>query len=182
MVRTLLCFAVGAVTLSLIAGCSQPEPPKPVTDRPSVTDMTNPAPPLPPPGPSQLPYPRGGRMELVDQGDGTVVQPRSEGERTKAQVGVGAKGRSLENPDHVQMIVTPALALFRTQERLVFEAAIPQAMNLFEATNGRKPNSHEEFWEQIIGANNIRLPELPAGQRYVYDPNTAELMVEKPAQ
>jgi hypothetical protein len=26
------------------------------------------------------------------------------------------------------------------------------------------------------------LPELPAGQRYVYDPQTGELMVEKPAE
>jgi hypothetical protein len=54
-------------------------------------------------------------------------------------------------------------------------------MQLYEATNGKKPTTHEEFMEQIIRANQIVLPELPAGQRYVYDPETGELMVEKPA-
>ena len=40
--------------------------------------------------------------------------------------------------------------------------------------------SHEEFMEKIVQANNIRLPELPEGHRYLYDPTTNELMVERP--
>jgi hypothetical protein len=35
--------------------------------------------------------------------------------------------------------------------------------------------------EKIIKANRIRLPALPQGQRYVYDPKQEQLMVEKPA-
>lgn len=110
------------------------------------------------------------------------LMPRDQTERMKAQVGVGVKGRRLENKDLVQTIVTPARALFRTQERLVFEVQIPHALQLFDATNGRKPNSQDEFFQQIIKANNIKLPELPAGQKYIYDPQAGELMVERPAQ
>ncbi len=64
---------------------------------------------------------------------------------------------------------------------MVFEIQVPHALQLYEATNGRKPATHEEFMEQIIKANQIELPELPAGQRYIYDSQTGELMVEKPA-
>jgi len=35
--------------------------------------------------------------------------------------------------------------------------------------------------EKIIKANNISLPELPEGHKYVYDPKLEMLMVEKPA-
>ena len=36
-------------------------------------------------------------------------------------------------------------------------------------------------WAKIIKANNIHLPELPDGDRYMYDPKTEQLMVESPA-
>ena len=42
------------------------------------------------------------------------------------------------------------------------------------------PKSHEEFMQRIIKDNDIVLPELPGGRRYVYDPKTGELMVEQP--
>jgi len=51
---------------------------------------------------------------------------------------------------------------------------------LFAATEGRKPNSHEEFMNKIIKFNKIQLPTLPAGEKYVYDPQEGELMVQKP--
>jgi len=35
--------------------------------------------------------------------------------------------------------------------------------------------------EKVIKANMIQLPELPEGHKYVYDPATKTLMVEKPA-
>jgi hypothetical protein len=100
-------------------------------------------------------------------------------ERTTAQAGVGAAGRSLDNETGV--IVESAKALFAVRERAVFEISIPQALNLFQATEGRFPKSHDEFMERIINANAIRLPALPAGQRYIYDPQRNELMVERPA-
>jgi hypothetical protein len=99
-------------------------------------------------------------------------------EQVKAEAGVGEKGRSLD--EFEGPIVTPAKAYFSVRERAVFEIQIPNAMQLFKATNGSGPKSHEEFMSQIIEANAIQLPELPEGQRYIYDPNTEELMVERP--
>ena len=101
-------------------------------------------------------------------------------ERVKAEKGVGIKGRSLD--EHQGMLVTPAKAYFSVRERVVFEIQIPEAVKLFKATNGNGPKSHEDFMAQIVDANQIQLPELPAGQRYVYDPEKEELMVERPAR
>lgn len=105
-------------------------------------------------------------------------------ERVEAEVGVGAKGRSLDNEDGVftRGIVEPARSLFATRERMVFEVQIPKAMQLFHASEGRAPQSHEEFMQKIVQANNLQLPQLPPGQRYVYDPEQTELMVERPAR
>jgi hypothetical protein len=124
-----------------------------------------------------LPYQRGGNVEVSQTKDGVELK-----ERVEAQVGVGKKGRRLEDERLVQTIVTPAVALFRTRERLVFEVQIPQALKMYEALNGKKPATHDEFMEQIVQANKIPLPTLPSGHRYVYDPQTGQLMVERPAR
>lgn len=47
--------------------------------------------------------------------------------------------------------------------------AIEHALNLYNAAEGRFPQSHDEFMTQIIAANNIRLPALPNGLQYQYD-------------
>ena len=47
--------------------------------------------------------------------------------------------------------------------------AIEHAVKLFEATNARYPKDHEEFMSEIIKANNIKLPQLPADREYKYD-------------
>ena len=96
----------------------------------------------------------------------------------KAQVGVGKKGRGYGKG----IIATPAATLWAVRERLVFTVQIPEAMKLFKATEDRAPKSHEEFMEKIIKANNIHLPVLPDGDRYMYYPKTEELMVESPAK
>ena len=121
--------------------------------------------------------PSGGSVEVAEK---QPVAPPTE--RVKAEVGVAKKGRRLEDPRRIKMIVAPAVALFRTQERIVFEIQIPKAMQLYEALYGRKPKTHEEFLQQIVKANRIALPELPAGHRYIYDPQKGELMVEKPVR
>jgi hypothetical protein len=35
---------------------------------------------------------------------------------------------------------------------------------------------------QVVQANQIQLPKLEEGERYVYDPQAGELMVERAAQ
>lgn len=126
--------------------------------------LPEPDPPKPAPA-AQPQQPLGG-----EQAPGTV--------RTKAEVGVGAKGHGYGEG----LVSTPAGAYFRTKERIAFDIQIKHAMNLFKAMENRAPKSHEEFMEKIIRANHIALPELPEGHRYVYDPKTEELMVEQPAQ
>lgn len=177
--RWLVCCVIGGAVL--IAGCAEQPAPAEPHQKPGKWKFP-PKPPDPPPPPEkgpEPPYPPGGTMQLKSDPVGGPARV-DETTRVKAEVGVGAKGRRLEDPKLVKMIVTPAVAYFRTQERIVFEVTLPHALQLFEATNGRKPKTHEEFMEQIIQANQINLPELPPGHRYVYDPQTGELMVEKP--
>lgn len=101
-------------------------------------------------------------------------------ERVVAEVGVGQKGRRLDQDHVVDAIAMPAKTLFAVKERAVFEIQIPHAMNLFKATEGRGPKSHQEFMDKIVTFNQIQLPELPPGHKYVYDPQSEELMVERP--
>ena len=65
--------------------------------------------------PREPPYPRGGRVEITEGAEGTQLKARDESERVKAEAGVGIKGQRLEDERLVQMIVTPASALFRTR-------------------------------------------------------------------
>jgi hypothetical protein len=97
----------------------------------------------------------------------------------RAEVGVGQRGRSLDDQTGIgRRIAQPAVSLFAFRERAVFEIQIPQAMQLFEATEGRKPTSHDEFMTRIIRENQIQLPELPEGSEYRYRPQEGELWVE----
>ncbi|MBX7167940.1 MAG: hypothetical protein K1X74_16520 [Pirellulales bacterium] len=96
--------------------------------------------------------------------------------REAARVGVGAKGNDLDPG----LLTTPVKTYFTAQELIAFDVQVPQALQLFKATNGRSPESEDEFMQQVIKANNIELPTLPAGHRYVYDVASEQLMVEHP--
>jgi hypothetical protein len=98
--------------------------------------------------------------------------------REKAQAGVGVKGRSLQGGGYLSATFA---ARFQAEQRLIF-GQIEHAMNLYEAEHGEKPKSHDEFMARIIGFNQIQLPKLPEGDRYVYDPQRGELMVEHPVE
>ncbi len=100
-------------------------------------------------------------------------------ESMKAQVGVGAQGRSLDGEQGVgKMIAGPAIALFAAKERIVFEIQVPHALNLFNASEGRMPRSHEEFMTKVIKANNINLPKLPPDKVYRFNTELNELWVD----
>lgn len=93
----------------------------------------------------------------------------------KAQAGVSGKGNY--GPG---VVTTPIGAYFQARERIVFEIAIPGAMRLYVAEKDHYPKTQEDFMRDIIQANQIKLPELPPGHKYVYDPKKGELMVEHP--
>jgi hypothetical protein len=140
-------------------------------------------PPPPPPPPSTSAVPPSGTSSLPPPPPPppatATPSPAAEvpsANAVKAEAGVGKKGRGYG----AGMVTTPIAAYFRVQERLAFDQ-VTHAMDLYKATNEHGPKSHEEFMEKIIKENGIKLPQLPAGERYLYDPKTEQLMVERPA-
>ena len=103
-------------------------------------------------------------------------------ETVKADVGVGNKGRSLDEykGKSEAIIAQPAITFFAAKEMIAFKIEVPHAMSFFQANEGRFPKDHEEFMERIIKENNIKLPSLPQGHEYTYDPESHELMVVRP--
>ena len=125
--------------------------------------------------------PAGGAAAAGGQGPASAALPPPpppslekppEPAREKAAVGVGEKGRDYPAD------IYPAATYWAIRERLAFEVQIPKAMQLFKATEGRAPKDHAEFMQRIIKESMIKLPDLPEGDRYVYDPKREELMVE----
>ncbi len=101
-----------------------------------------------------------------------------DGELSKAEVGVGAKGKGYGGPGFV---TTPIEAMFRAEERIRFEAQIPENLKIYKASHDNKgPATHEEFMKVIIKEGGIPLPELPQGSEYWYDAKTEQLMVRTP--
>ncbi len=94
--------------------------------------------------------------------------------RRVAEAGVGKRGRSLSGNN---VLSAAGQAFFKTAQKLEF-AKVQQALDLYRASNGHFPKSHDEFMSVIIEPNMIQLPELPDGERYQFDPKTGELMVE----
>ncbi|MDA1049810.1 MAG: hypothetical protein O3C40_04950 [Planctomycetota bacterium] len=127
----------------------------------------------PPPTSSNSPAPSGTPAPSTDA-------PAPPMERVAATAGVGKKGQSLKN--ETGMVVEPVKQLFKFEQKAVFDLQIKPALEIYRGTNGYYPKTHEEFMEKIIKANNLSLPELPAGQTYVYDPEQGQLMVERPQQ
>ena len=147
------------------SGESTPPPPPSAAPAASATPPSGTAALPPPPPPSPAP------------GSATAAPAETpSANAVKAEAGVGKKGRGYG----AGMITTPVAAYFSIQERLAFDQ-VAHAMDLYKATNDHAPKSHEEFMEKIIKENGVKLPQLPAGERYLYDPKTEQLMVERPA-
>jgi hypothetical protein len=70
-------------------------------------------------------------------------------------------------------------ARFYAENSMTFNK-VKHATDLYEATNGHKPKSHDEYMQVIIDANMIKLPELRDGYEYWYDAKEGELMMRKP--
>ncbi len=59
----------------------------------------------------------------------------------------------------------------------ISKTQIKQAVDLFQASNDRFPKDYDEFMEQIIKANQIKLPVLPGKKKYQYDEVNHTLVV-----
>jgi hypothetical protein len=100
-------------------------------------------------------------------------------ELVPALPGVGKQGQIIG--DGRGYLTVTAATLFKTKQKIVFEIQIPQAMQLYKAEHEHWPRTEEEFFKSIIEFNGIKLPELPEGQTYFYDPGQGQLMVRRPA-
>jgi len=194
----------------LVVGCSSYEPgaPSPAPPGGQTQAKASPAKPAPAPAPASSTAPAQSGMTLNMTGAAAAAgvapmdlwngpsgvapagqrstpppsqpAPKPGTTTTKADVGVGKRGRGYDTSPIVAPITVPVATFFAARERLSFQIQIPQAMQLYKAEKGAAPKTHEEFMENIIKANRIPLPDLPAGHRYIYDPAREELMVERP--
>jgi hypothetical protein len=151
--------AAGVVSNKPQKKYSPPPPPPPQTSSdtakqtPANTSPTNTGPQSPTPGP------------------GMVIE--------KADVGSGDKGRGYE----AGIITTPVATYFAARERIMFTIQIPELIKAYKLEHDFKgPKSHDEFMKEIIEKYNVKLPTLPPGHNYLYDPKREELMVERPAE
>jgi hypothetical protein len=176
-----------AASLAAAAGCSEssatkagaentkPPSTSTVAAAPQIAAPPQIAPPptiAAPPSPSSAPTRALPTPTPIDPGPAPGMM------REVARPGVTGKGGYEEGI--LAPLTTPLNTYWSAKEMAVYEIAIPRAMQIFEFAKERKPNSHEEFMREIIRKNNFKLPELPVGVRYVYDPKRGELMVERP--
>jgi hypothetical protein len=77
--------------------------------------------------------------------------------------------------------ITGPLAVKKNVDLKFPNLQIEQAVNLFQASEGRYPASLDEFMTRIIRENNIRLPQLAPGQEYQYDVDNHKLVIVQSA-
>lgn len=155
--------AIATITVLGFAGCSGEDP--------FDTGRTR----------SAAPEAMGITTDTVESAGAPVAKqeapaPAPQPERKKAEAGVTGRG------NYGGGFGTTALSTrVRVQEKLEF-LQVDEALKLYKATNGELPKSHEEFMEKIIKANQIHLPQLQPGDKYIYDPEKGQLMVDKEAE
>lgn len=75
--------------------------------------------------------------------------------------------------------ITAGLEVYGPALEKISKLHITHAMDLYKAENDRYPKDYDEFMSVIIKANNIELPVLPGGLKYMYDEENHKLVVVK---
>ena len=95
-------------------------------------------------------------------------------------------GQVTDGKIHATDYITLQADAYRTSIGEIAKMKIEMDMRQYEALNGEKPKTYEEFMDQIIKKgkpDGIMLPMLPYYQEYGYDPDKKELVViEYPAK
>ena len=73
--------------------------------------------------------------------------------------------------------ITGPLEAFHPVMQQIATMGIEHSVNLFNASEGRYPNSYDEFMTRIIKENNMHLPVLQPGMEYQYDVENHKLVV-----
>jgi hypothetical protein len=194
----LLVLPIGIIALT---GCEPPQPvakagngppPPPGSEPAAPPPAPATAPAAPAPQPAVLPVETkvgvfaGGLDDLArgpnhSQPVQSATQPEDPNlERVKAGKGVGIKGRSLDEYEGV--IVTPAKAYFSAKERIFYEIEFPANYRVWRVQEDRAPKDFEELKAKFLDPLGLtaKMPALPEGHRYIWNPTTEELEVERP--
>lgn len=159
-----LTFGAGLLALCAVCGCSEPIPipdAEPTKEAAATSETSADA-------------------AIDATAAGTTEGAESEAEYVEKKADVGATGKGeygVTSEEPMSIVTVPVSTYFKAQEMAVFRMQIPSAMNLFQASEGRYPNSEEEFMTKIIKANQIVLPKLPEGDVYFYDVQARELKI-----
>jgi hypothetical protein len=185
------------------AASAPPAPPvaaEPVASQPAGADVSEPAPEATPPAPEpeQPPGRAAGRAAdlvglappesspPVEQPSAPAEQPSAPAESPLASAESPPATREVASKDTVGKRVQAGegylggvlRAPARIENRLTL-LNMQKALDFYKATNGYYPRSHDDFMREIVQANQIQLPTLQPGERYVYDPQDAKLYVER---
>ena len=88
-----------------------------------------------------------------------------------------AENKIVEPKVKITNPVTGALEAYGPAVQRISESEIAHALNFYNAEHDRYPKDYEEFMEQIIKANRIKLPVLPGKKKYQYDVENHKLIV-----
>jgi hypothetical protein len=96
----------------------------------------------------------------------------------KAELAKG--GKTTDGKVHATDYITLQGDVYRTEVAKIAQMKVKMEMDAYEALNGEKPKTYEEFMDLIIKKgkpDGIQLPMLPYYQEYGYDPDKKELVV-----
>ncbi|MDX1968106.1 MAG: hypothetical protein SFV23_13105 [Planctomycetaceae bacterium] len=88
-----------------------------------------------------------------------------------------AKAKVSDSKVHITNPITGPIEARGPMLEQTAKLQIQHTLNIYNATEGKYPESHEEFMEKIIKPNGIKLPVLPGGAKYQYDVANHELVV-----
>jgi hypothetical protein len=89
-------------------------------------------------------------------------------------------GQTTDGKIHATDYITIQADAYRTSVANIAKMKVKMDMDQYEALNGEKPKTYEEFMDVIIKKgkpDGIMLPMLPYYQEYGYNPDTKELVV-----
>ncbi len=114
----------------------------------------------------------------------TVGKTTQEVRNLKEELAKG--GQTTDGKVHATDYITLQADAYRTSVAKLAKMKVKMDMDLYEAAEGTKIKTYEEFMEKIIKkgkADGVQLPMLPFYQEYGYNPDTQELVViEYPAK
>jgi len=92
----------------------------------------------------------------------------------------GPAGEPTEDPERPEATSRPAKTSNSKPQQInrLLEVTIADVVQIYKATNGEAPESLDEFMTEVIEEYGLKLPELPKGKRYDWNPKTEQLSIE----